>query len=359
MLKAKDFKDFVSGRRKGPDAMLLRGLMWGTSKLYGLGVRIRNRQFDSGKRPAEQVGVPVISVGNLTLGGTGKTPMVAWLAKWFRDQEIRVALVSRGYGAEQGAQNDEAKELEQLLPDVPHLQNPDRIEAAKVAVEELGMQVILLDDAFQHRRIARDLDIVLIDATEPFGFEHLFPRGTLREPLANLARADALVLTRGDMVSADEREQIWQRLRKYNATAPQLELSHQPCGLRSANGSIESASFIRGKPVVAFCGIGNPQGFLHTLRQSGLEVLDLREFDDHYAYERPDVESLMRWARSYADAGAVICTHKDLVKIGLETLGEKPLWALCVEATVNQGQELLEASLRELMAKIPEDAYAE
>ena len=161
------------------------------------------------------------------------------------------------------------------------------------------------------------------------------------------------------MVSAEERERIWQRLRKYNATAPQLELSHEPCGLRSANGSIESASFIRGKPVVAFCGIGNPQGFLHTLRRSGLEVLDLREFDDHYAYERPDVESLMHWARSYTDAGAVICTHKDLVKIGLETLGEKPLWALCVEATVNQGQEPLEAALRELMAKIPEDSYTE
>lgn len=359
MLKAKDFKDFVSGRRKGPDAMLLRGLMWTTSKVYGLGVNIRNRQFDTGKRPIEPIDVPVISVGNLTLGGTGKTPMVAWLAKWFREQGIRVALVSRGYGAEHGAQNDEAKELEQLLPDVPHLQNPDRVEAAKVAVEELGMQVILLDDAFQHRRIARDLDIVLIDATEPFGFDHLFPRGTLREPLASLARADAVVLTRGDMVTQEQRQQIWQRLRTYNATALALELTHQPCGFRSAGGIVEATSFLRGKQVVAFCGIGNPEGFRHTLKQAGLEVLELREFDDHYAYERPDVDSLMRWARSFVDAEAVICTHKDLVKIGLETIGEKPLWALSVEATMTQGKESLEAKLEELIAKIPEDPYAD
>ena len=115
MLTARDFKQIVSGRRQGVGASLLRGLMWGTSLVYGIGVGIRNRQYDTGSKPAEKADVPVISVGNLTLGGTGKTPMVAWLARWFRQRNLRVTLISRGYGAEEGSQNDEAKELEQRL----------------------------------------------------------------------------------------------------------------------------------------------------------------------------------------------------------------------------------------------------
>ena len=131
--------------------------------------------------------MPVISVGNITTGGTGKTPMVAWLARWFRNQDVRVALVSRGYRAEAEGQNDEARELATLLPDVPHLQNPDRVAAARIAIDELETQLIILDDGFQHRRIHRDLEIVLIDALQPFGFGHVLPRGLLREPLRGLA----------------------------------------------------------------------------------------------------------------------------------------------------------------------------
>ena len=116
--------------------------------------------------------------------------MVEWIARWFRRHNVRVSIVSRGYRAEEGGRNDEARELEQKLPDVPHVQNPDRVAAAQIAVEELETQLIVLDDGFQHRRLARDVDIVLLDALEPFGFEHVFPRGTLREPLAGLRRAD-------------------------------------------------------------------------------------------------------------------------------------------------------------------------
>ncbi len=155
---------------------------------YAAAVDWRNRRYDCGAT-VQRVGVPVVSVGNLTLGGTGKTPLVEWLARWFADRGVRVVLVSRGYGALPGQPNDEALELAQSLPQVPHLQNRDRVQAALEAIGELGAQLILLDDGFQHRRLARDLDLVLVDALEPFGFGHVFPRGTLREPLAGWRRA--------------------------------------------------------------------------------------------------------------------------------------------------------------------------
>ena len=159
---------------------MLRLLLHAAEVPYALVVGWRNRRFDRHPERVFRVAVPVISVGNLTTGGTGKTPLVEWLARWFRAAGVRVTLISRGYAAEKGARNDEAMELEQRLPDVPHLQNPDRVQAARIAVEELDCQLIILDDAFQHRAIARDLDIVLIDATEPFGYGHLLPRGLLR-----------------------------------------------------------------------------------------------------------------------------------------------------------------------------------
>ncbi|MEW4452565.1 tetraacyldisaccharide 4'-kinase [Bremerella sp. JC817] len=359
MLTARDFKQIVSGRRKGIGASLLRGLMWGTSLVYGIGVGIRNRQFDTGSKPAESVDVPVISVGNLTLGGTGKTPMVAWIARWFRERGIRVTLISRGYGAEEGSQNDEAKELEELLPDVPHLQNPDRVAAAKVASEELAAQVLLLDDAFQHRRIARDLDIVLIDATEPFGHGYLFPRGTLREPVQALYRASLIVITRGDMVSAEELQAIKDKIHSMEVTAPIVDMRHCPSTLRCASGKTEPIDHLQGKKVLAFCGIGNPGGFRHTLTDAGMEVVELREFDDHHDYDRADINSLEHWAIQNDEVAAVVCTHKDLVKIGLDRFMDKPLWALTIEAQIVEGQDKLETLLEALLAKIPEDPYAD
>lgn len=359
MLSARDFKQIVSGQRRGVGASLLRGLLWGASLFYGIGVNIRNRGYDAGHKPSEKIEVPVISVGNLTLGGTGKTPMVAWLARWFRQRNLRVTLISRGYGAEAGAQNDEAKELEQRLPDVPHLQNPDRVDAAKVAAEELAAQVILLDDAFQHRRIARDLDIVLIDATEPFGHDHLFPRGTLREPISGLRRADIVVLTRTDMVSDRERTAIWHRILGMKLDAKLVEMRHQPRSLLSASGETESLESLRGQKVLAFCGIGNPNGFRHTLTEAGMEVIELRDFPDHHEYDREDIGDLSAWVTSCKEADTVLCTHKDLVKIGLDRFGEKRLWALTIEANLVEGHDDLVACLEEIVAQIPEDPYAD
>ena len=275
-------------------------------------VRWRNRRYDTGRAEICRVGVPVVSVGNLTLGGTGKTPMVEWLARWFRRHGVRVTIISRGYGAKAGARNDEALELQQRLPDVPHLQNPDRVAAARTAIGEFACQLILLDDGFQHRRLARDLDIVLLDALEPFGFGHVFPRGTLREPLAGLRRAHVVALSRADMLEPPQREEIWRTVRRHNPQAAHLEVTHAAQALISSGGREEPleslasstgvspvATSVSGTGVspvtcrvAAFCGIGNPAGFRHTLQACGCQVVDFREFPDHHPYNRADVESL-------------------------------------------------------------------
>lgn len=344
MLSGSEFRAIVSGRRRGVRAALWRAVLAAAEGPYALAVWWRNRRFDRRAELAHRVSVPVVSVGNLTLGGTGKTPMVEWIARWFRERGVRVTLVSRGYGAEAGACNDEAIELEQKLPDVPHVQNPDRVAAAEMAIEEFECELILLDDAFQHRRIARDLDIVLLDALEPFGFDHLFPRGTLREGVAGLKRAGVVVLSRADMLSAAERDAVHERVRRYAPDARWVEAVHAPRALWLAGGKQRPVETLRGAAVAAFCGIGNPQGFRHTLESCGCRIAAFREFPDHHPYARSDVESLARWADAL-DVAAVVCTHKDLVKLDVERLGSRELVALSIGLQVREGREELESAL--------------
>lgn len=355
-LEAK-FRAVASGRQRGVQATLLRGLMRAAEIPYSLAVGWRNRQYDRGRRTIERVEVPVVSVGNLTLGGTGKTPLVEWLARWFRAAGVRVTIVSRGYGAEAGTRNDEARELEQKLPDVPHVQNRDRAAAARMAIAEFDCQLILLDDAFQHRRIHRDLNIVVVDALEPFGLDHVFPRGTLREPLAGLRRADAIVLSRCDLVDADERQRIRDAIARFAPSAIWLEASHRPVKLLSASGSERPIATLAGQAVAAFCGIGNPAGFRHTLAELGCRLVEMREFSDHFAYQRADVESLSEWTRALP-VEAVVCTHKDLVKLGVDQIGSRPLWAIVIGLAFSNGQSELEGRLASLLRRSPSNADA-
>jgi tetraacyldisaccharide 4'-kinase len=342
-----EFRHLVSGRRRGLGAAAARMVLRAVEIPYTLVVCRRNRRFDRGRPPIERVSVPVVSVGNLTLGGTGKTPMVEWLARWFRQRQVRVTLISRGFGAEQGGVNDEALELEQRLPDVPHVQNRDRVAAAKLAIEEFECQLIVLDDAFQHRRIYRDLDIVLIDALEPFGFGHVFPRGTLREPVTGLARANVIALSRADVLNSAERTAINDEVRRHAPTALWIEMAHAPRRLVAADGGEQSLDTLRGLRVAVFCGIGNAAGFRHTLDGCGAEVLGFREFGDHHAYDRDDVEALAAWA-AQLDVAAIVCTAKDLVKLRVARLGSRPLWALAIELEILTGLREFEALLAPL-----------
>lgn len=338
------FRDLVSGRRRGPVAATLRFALRLAEVPYTLAVRWRNHRYDTGAADTHRLPVPVTSVGNLTLGGTGKTPMVQWIARWFRQHDVRVAVVSRGYGAGAGRQNDEALELGQKLPGIPHLQNPDRVTAARAAIDQFDCQLIVLDDAFQHRRIHRDLEIVMLDALEPFGFGHVFPRGTLREPVGGLRRADVVALSRAEMLQPGQRERVLQQVRRYAPDAVWAEVTHVPQVLLCYDGRQQAIESLQGRPVAAFCGVGNPAGFQHTLQQCGYQVVAFREFADHHRYTRADVRSLIDWT-DRLDVAAVLCTHKDLVKLSGDQIGSRDIRALTIGVEFLAGQSELEAKL--------------
>lgn len=345
MLSPAEFRQIVSGRRRGVKAAAWRGALALAERPYAAAVAWRNRGYDRGRREVRRVPAPVVSVGNITMGGVGKTPLVEWLARWFRERGVRVALVSRGYGAPRGGQNDEALELAQKLPDVPHVQNPNRAAAAEAAIADFACQLILLDDAFQHRRLHRDLDIVVLDALEPFGFDRVFPRGMLREPLAGLCRAAVIALSRADLISREEREAIQRHAARYAPHAIWVEMRHRPRRLLSADGREAALTLLTQAPVLAFCGIGNPAGFRSTLERCGCQLIGLREFPDHHAYSERDLEDLTQWAAAHKDASMLVCTHKDLVKVNRASLGSLPLWALAIGIEILQGQDALEAAL--------------
>ncbi len=348
MLNAEAFRALVSGERRGLAATLARAGLQALEWPYSAAVRWRNYRFDSGRQAAHRVAVPVISVGNLTLGGTGKTPFVEWLARWFRQHDVRVALVSRGYKARAARANDEALELAARLPDVPHVQDANRVRAAKKAIAEFGAQLIILDDGFQHRRLARDLDIVLVDALEPFGFEHVFPRGTLREPLEGWQRANAIVLTRSDLVDDSRRAAIHQRARAIAPRATWAEAAHVPYALVSIDGQERPLDALAGQAVAAFCGIGNPAAFRQSLARCGYRTVAMRALSDHFAYPAAEIQALARWSDEQQVA-AVLCTCKDLVKLA-EWPGERPLWALAARMQFVAGESQLAELLQPLLA---------
>ena len=345
LLDPAGFRDVVSGRRSGLAAGALRAAMRVAEAPYALAMRARNAAYDRGLLRSHCADVPVISVGNLSVGGTGKTPLVEWIARWFRHRDVPVGVVSRGYRAPAGAPNDEALELAQKLPGLPHVQNPDRLAAVRDIVARHGCRVVVLDDAFQHRRIARDVDVVLLDALEPFGWDHVLPRGALREPLVGLQRADVIALSRSDAISADQREAIRARVRGLAPAADWTELRHRPLGLLTAGGVLQPLEPLAGRRVAAFCGIGNPAGFRHTLRALGCDVAAFRSFPDHHAYEPADLADIEAWVADLHGVDTLLCTQKDMVKLNLTALGRWPLWAIPIGLEISAGRDRLEQHL--------------
>jgi tetraacyldisaccharide 4'-kinase len=335
----------ISGEARGPLASLQRFGLLLASVPYGAAVRLRNLLYRLGWLQSRRAPVPVVSVGNLTTGGTGKTPCVEYVAGFYRRHDLRVAVLSRGYGAA-GGPNDEALVLEENLPDVPHLQGPDRAALAQSAAEELASEVLVLDDGFQHRRLARDLDLVLIDATNPWGHGYLLPRGLLREPRSGLRRAGLVVLTRVDQVSPASRERLRRAVGRLAPSVPVVEAAHGPVELVNSDGDVAPLDELRDRPVAAFCGIGNPEAFRRTLAGLGAEVGAFRAYPDHHPYTRADVEALRAWAGGLPLGTAVVTTQKDLVKLRLPRLGDRPLWSLRVRLRVEAGQDVLDGRLR-------------
>ena len=347
---AESFKRLVDGTARGPGPSLARLGLAAIAAPYGLAVAARNAAYDLGVLPVSRAAAPVISVGNLTLGGTGKTPLVAWTAGLLARYGRRPAIVSRGYGAAPGERSDEAAELAILLPGVPHVADRDRVAAAARAAA-LGADAVVLDDGFQHRRLARDLDIVAVDATDPFGCGRLFPRGLLREPLRGITRARAVVLTRASSIDVDRRVAIRAALFARCRGAPPVwaEADHRPVGLRTADGATRPLAELAGRRVLAFAGIGNPAAFRTTLAALGAEVIGFRPLPDHHAYTAADLKSLACEA-AVARAEFAVTTLKDLVKIRRTAIDGLPLAALEIAIDFTAGADALERVILEAVA---------
>lgn len=336
-----EYRSIMDGSRRDLPAFFLRAGLSIAACGYRIGVAYRNRKFDRNPDSIQDAGVPVISVGNITAGGTGKTPLVAAIAKHLRDRELRVALVSRGYGSDETGLNDEARELYDRLPDVPHIQNPDRVEACRVAVDELDMELVILDDGFQHRRLKRDLDIVVIDATCPFGYDRLLPRGLLREPVGNLRRADFIVLSRASRITVAERDALLKRVSRLAYQAPLALCDHVPTMLIGVDSDY-SLDELKQRKIVAFAGIGNPEPFFDSLPELGANLVATTSFEDHCRYDRTTVDRLAQWlAEQRQQHGEItaICTHKDMVKLRTRELANVPILALGIEVRFLEGAD--------------------
>jgi tetraacyldisaccharide 4'-kinase len=328
--------------------------------LMGAITRTRNWMYDHGWLASHRSALPVVSVGNLSVGGTGKTPMVVWLTRNLLDRGLRPGVLSRGYRASQQNDggpglNDEGRLFEQLMPGVAQVQNPNRVKGA-LTLERAGVNVVILDDGFQHRRLLRDVDLVLIDATRPWGLPRtnsleepvcaVLPRGLLREGLPSLARASAIVITRSDAVSEVELAKLEERLQSAVPGVARLLAEHRPLALRDGSERVE-ASCLRGRAVQLVSGIGNPQAFERTARALGAEVIAVHPFPDHHDFKREELNGLLA-------NGELLVTAKDAVK--LEAL-DVPHLVLEVEFQITRGLPVLTALL-DSMLLLAETAHA-
>lgn len=313
----------------------LRIASWG----YSAVMSVRNWLFDRDVLPIYETPVPVISVGNLTTGGTGKTPVVAQLVAWLGESGKHPGIVSRGYKQLSEAGNDEARVLELACPGIPHVQNRDRVKAVFDVSLEHGAEAIVADDAFQHRRMSRALDVVLIDARQPWGQGHVLPRGLLREAKRGLKRAGAVVLTRADQVDDSVKEAIWNEVHRFKPDAPKIEVAFHPDSLVDVDGQRHPLKTIDGS-VFAFCGIGNPDAFRSTLEQQGLTIGGFHAFADHHHYAEADLLDLARQA-SESGADCLVTTVKDLVKIDAAWLSGTSLQALDIRTRFLNGEDVL------------------
>lgn len=360
------FRKLISGEKRGIGPALGRLALWPLSLIYGGVVGCRNFCWDLGWFVPAKPACPVLSVGNLTTGGTGKTPVVAYLANWFKHQNIKVVLISRGYKQLESGVNDEKLVLDRLCPGVPHLLNKNRVKAVQQAISEYGAEVVILDDGFQHRRLGRTLDLVLLDMSSPWGYGHLLPRGMLRESKRGLRRADLVMLTRVDQVESEAVSQVQQEQKrqrpklkgknKKRKPAPNeaIEVSFPPESLLNASGESVNLSQYRGEKIGAFCGIGNPVAFENSLREQGLETVFFKAFPDHHHYYDQELNEVIEQTRE-AGGNFVVTTLKDLVKIEKDSWKHLPIWALTTGIQFNANRELLDDQLEKLAEKILEE----
>ncbi|MDR1382657.1 MAG: tetraacyldisaccharide 4'-kinase [Planctomycetaceae bacterium] len=329
--------DIISGKRTDFFAKIGRGILSVMEIPYATVISCRNLLYDNGLRKIQKLPIPVISVGNLTMGGTGKTPFVAWLAKKIWDSGKFPAIVSRGYHADSTGWNDEAKELQLLLPHVPQAFAKKRFTAAVSLIEQhknnsdfREIDLVILDDGFQHRKIFRNLEILLIDATNPFGYNRAIPRGFLRESVFSLKRADVVILTRAGLVDIAEQNRIREQVLQINPNAFWGEIDQKPKNLLFCSGETKDFSDIKEEKILGFCGIGNPDSFRKTLESCGCWIQKFVTFPDHHHYSDNDVQHILNLSQ-VVDSQYAVCTLKDFVKVKERIAENTNICALTIE----------------------------
>ena len=338
------YLDVISGARSGACASALRGSLGLLARAYGKAVRRRNRLYDSGQG-TRSVNVPIISVGNITVGGTGKTVLVEDVVRHLGSLGRRAAIVSRGYHGGSG-DNDEFRVLAENLPEVPHVTGADRYLCALAALRNHRVDVIVLDDGFSHRALSRDLDIVAIDALCPFGYGHLLPRGLLREPPQVLGRADVVLITRSDLIGSEALLSIERRIRQLAPDADIVTAYHHPHRAVDVSTDREADHLtFKGKRAYMFCAIGNPLGFELTLKKLSIDVVGKTLFIDHHRFTPPQLHTIEGDARRLR-SDCLLVTQKDRAK--LKQIGYNwrlPIYSIDVQMGYLSGQARLHSRI--------------
>lgn len=329
---------------------------------WRLGVALRREAYRRGWFKTRRLNRPVVSVGNLAVGGTGKTPLVAWLAERFLRRGWKPAILTRGYGrrsrsgiialepARERAPSprevgDEPALLARALPEVPIIVGADRYSAGRLAEDRFDVDVHILDDGFQHLALARDADVVLLDVTQELSVPALLPAGRLREPYSALERAHLVILTRADLADSHALEN---RARKINPKARVFHASTELFGFMDLAGARRLApEALRGKAVFAFCGIGNPRAFTADLKKWGLSLVAASAFRDHHVYTARELARLVARARSL-DAAALVTTEKDAINFPASWESELPVVACLIRMGVREAEQFEEALLARL-----------
>lgn len=350
-------------------ASALRGFLGGCAGLYDLGLETYLAGECLGLRRRDRLPVPVISIGNLTVGGTGKTPMTQWLCRRLQAEGKRVAILSRGHGGDSQSvrlvsdtggfvfftadeAGDEPTLLAQTLPGVPVLVGKDRRQSGREALRRFGLDALVLDDGFQFWQLFRDLDIVLLDARQPFDNGYPLPRGLLREPKRHLRRAGIVVATRAGSLTAAERQTLLTTVSALASDAPLFFADHQPIGLVPAvdlSAQVLPLLELNGRRVFAVSAIAQPQSFLDTLtREVDAEIVGQQTWGDHHKITVADAQAAII-AAVQSGADALVMTEKDAVKwpSGIEA-HDLPVYALRIEMKVEDDGEFL----REVMVRV-------
>jgi tetraacyldisaccharide 4'-kinase len=319
---------------------------------YRVGLAARERAYGWGLLRTGRLPCPVISVGNITLGGSGKTPAVELAALALRELGASPAVVSRGYGRQSRGvavvadrdgvkldarvAGDEPRLLAERLPGIPVVVGENRFEAGQTAVERCGATAVVLDDGFQNRTVSKDLEILALNGRTPWGNGRLFPRGGLREPLSALARAALVIITNATDADADA---ATRRVRRHNERAPVIRASYIVTEAREMrSGSRVETKALAGRRLLGFCGLASPASFAVTLAGLGIRSAQMMVFPDHHWYTAADLDELTQQARAIGAEG-LVTTEKDWVRLRALEPPRWPLWVLPVRLAVETGHD--------------------